>query len=128
MSTEQENFDDLLKSKLDEKEFTFNEANWDKAEKLIIETEKKRKRRIIGFIFFIGMLLGVCVMIPFISGKNNVEKKDLSNKKIDNKTVNEVKPESEIEGSNKTIKTNSDKKLTQENEHIIPLAENISRK
>jgi hypothetical protein len=128
MSTEQENFDDLLKSKLDENEFVFNEANWDKAEMLIIEAEKKRKRRIIGFIFFIGMLLGVCVMIPFINGKNDVEKMDLSNKKIDDKTVNEVKSENEIESNNKIIKTDTDKKFTQENGHITPLAENTSYK
>lgn len=98
MSTEQENFDDILRSKLSEGEFEFNEANWDKAEALIIQADKKRKRRRIGFIFFIGLILGVCLMVPFIGDKkesltnenkkNNAEKKDVS---IDNNTKVESK-------------------------------------
>ncbi len=100
MSTEQENFDDILKSKLSEGEFEFNEANWDKAEALIIQADKKRKRRRIGVIFFIGLILGVCLMIPFIGDdkesltkgnkKVNTEKKDANiynNTSTENKEV-----------------------------------------
>ena len=69
MSTEQENFDEILRSKLSEGNFEFNEANWDKAEALIIQADKKRKRRRIGFIFLIGLTLGICLMIPFIGSE-----------------------------------------------------------
>lgn len=131
MSTEQENFDDLLKSKLDESEFPFNEANWDKAEALIIQAEKKRKRRIIGVIFFIGMLLGVCVMIPFIGGKNNVEKKDLGtekkNVKIDSKVESEVKPEIKMINSDKVAQAEIVEKSGRENEQIASLESNSSK-
>src|ERR1700758_2646481 len=102
MSTEQENFDDILRSKLSEGEFEFNEANWDKAEALIIQADKKRKRSRIGFLFFIGLILGVCLMVPFIGDKkesltnenkkNNAEKKDASigsNTKVESKEAGE---------------------------------------
>jgi hypothetical protein len=107
MSTEQENFDDLFKSKLSESEFEFNEANWDKAEELIIQAEKKRKRRRIGFIFFIGMILGVCIMIPFVIDKNDSKKKEVSSKKNDMEIGNETKPkiEDKTEKNNEGIKT-----------------------
>ena len=90
MSTEENNFDEILRSKLSEDSFEFNEANWDKAEALVIKAEKKRKRRLVGFIFFIGLILGIGIMLPFIGGeKENVlsenkkpttEKKDVSAK------------------------------------------------
>ena len=123
MSTEQENFDDLLKSKLDENEFAFNEANWDKAEMLIIQAEKKRKRRIIGFIFFIGLILGICVMIPFIGAENdtNIKKTDLNDKKstqIENKTESEIRPKNISEKDNKVTKTGENEKAISVNEQI----------
>lgn len=130
MSTEQENFDDLLKSKLDESEFAFNEANWDKAEMLIIQAEKKRKRRIIGFIFFIGMLLGVCVMIPFTNSKNDAEKKDLSVKKkeikISSKIEGEVRPKNKLENTTKINKVTEDTKTIKENEQFVSLSKNAT--
>jgi len=127
MSTEQENFDDLLKSKLDENEFEFNEANWDKAETLIIQAEKKRKRRIIGFIFFIGLILGICVMIPFIGTENdiNIEKTDFNDKKsikIENKTESEVKPGNISENNNKVIKKGENEKGINRNQQIASSA------
>jgi len=128
MSTEQEDFDDLLKSKLDENEFAFNEANWDKAETLIIQAEKKRKRRIIGFIFFIGMLLGVCVMIPFIGGKSDADRKDLSSGKKQIKTENKVKSEIELENrsenSNKATKISVNENSAKENKQPASLLSN----
>ncbi len=103
MSAEQENFDDILRSKLSEGEFEFSEANWDKAEALIIQADKKRKRRRIGFIFFIGLILGVCSMIPFIGNEKEslrignkqtiTEKKDVNavnNTKTENKEVERI--------------------------------------
>ena len=103
MSIEQEDFDEMFRSKLSEGDFEFNEANWDKAEALIIQADKKRKRRRIGFIFLIGLTLGVCLMIPFIGSDkkeslrnenktNSVEKKGVeeSDSKAENRDVNQA--------------------------------------
>ncbi|HXU26956.1 MAG TPA: hypothetical protein VN698_06975, partial [Bacteroidia bacterium] len=130
MSTEEQNFDDLLKSKLNESEFAFNEANWDKAEQLIIRAEEKRKRRRIGFIFFFGMLLGICIMIPFIGDKSSIDKNLRSEKealaytnKIETKpkiesskkvTEADVKPMNKNGGSNSISKSEVDKNSIKE--------------
>ena len=108
MSTEQENFDDLLKSKLSEAEFAFNEANWDKAETLIIAADKKRKRRRIAFIFFIGLFLGIGMMIPFVDFGNKIDVKNRSvagNKYLSNENKTEVGNDNMIKDVSGEIKT-----------------------
>ena len=114
MSTEQENFDDLLKSKLEANEFAFNEANWDKAEALIMAADKKRKRRRIAFIFFIGLILGVAVMIPFINSGNKIE--------VKNKIVKSSEIKSEVkfeeEKINKEEKNNKAEKNNKKDEYV----------
>ena len=72
MSTEEEKFDALLRSKMDENHFEFNEANWEKAEAAIILAGKKRKRKRFGVIFIIGLLIGVGIMTPFVLQTNAV--------------------------------------------------------
>ena len=108
MSIEEGKFDDLLKSKLSETLFEFNEANWDKAEALIIKSDKKRKRRRIGIIFFIGLILGVCLMIPFIGNEENIGKTNL-NKHNGNKA--EIK----LENATKKVDTGTNTTIQKEN-------------
>ncbi|HTA62766.1 MAG TPA: outer membrane beta-barrel protein [Bacteroidia bacterium] len=83
---------------------------------LLIKAGEKRKRRIIGFIFFIGLVLGICVMIPFI-GKESIEKRDIKNELIGTKTESSSKSdinlENKEESSNKIEKTNKDTKGVQ---------------
>jgi hypothetical protein len=117
MSTEQENFDDILRSKLSEDKVEFNEANWDKAEALIIQADKKRKRRRIGFIFFIGLVLGVCLMIPFIGSK----KESLTNR---DKKVNTKKNDVSIENNTKTENKESEKETVVSQKSNIPTNHN----
>lgn len=70
---EQEKFDELLRSKLSERDFPFDETNWDKAETLIDRSEKRRRYGIIAFIFLAGIGVGAALMLPFINtGKTNV--------------------------------------------------------
>ncbi len=64
----EEKFKDLLNSKLQQKEFSFEPADWDKA-KAAINDERKRKKR--GFIYFslIGVFIGL-ISTYFIIGEN----------------------------------------------------------
>src|SRR5580704_14811655 len=64
---EQEKFDDLLRSKSEERDFPFDETNWDKAEELIERSEKKRRFGLIGAIFMAGIGVGIVLMLPFIN-------------------------------------------------------------
>jgi len=115
MSTEQENFDDILKSKLSEGEFEFNEANWDKAEALIIQADKKRKRRLIGFIFFIGLILGVCLMIPFIGSEKESLRNENKTNTADKKEVEESDSKAEKRETNQASDAPSDSKYEENN-------------
>jgi len=70
MSNE-ETFEDIVKSKLSEKEFSFDEENWEKAEEMIAFFRKKEKIKKGAFIFFSGLLLGIIIMFPFINRTKN---------------------------------------------------------
>ena len=76
------NFDDIMRQKMSEGEFPFSEANWEKAETMIIAAEKKKKRRIVFFIFFLGALVGIAFMLPFVFNQKE-EKSANSIKKIE---------------------------------------------
>ncbi|HWY97809.1 MAG TPA: hypothetical protein VNY36_01880 [Bacteroidia bacterium] len=68
---EQEKFDDLLRSRLsEERDFPFDETNWDKAEGMIARSEKRRRYGIIAAIFFAGIVVGSLIMLPFVHTTN----------------------------------------------------------
>jgi hypothetical protein len=69
---ELEKFDDLLRSKLSERDFPFDEHNWDKLDSRIELAEKRRKSKRFAIIFASGVALGVLIMLPFILNKNSV--------------------------------------------------------
>jgi hypothetical protein len=69
--SEQEKFDDLLRSKLEERDFPFDETNWDKAEGMIERSEKKRRYGFIALIFFAGILAGAGIMYPIMHTTNS---------------------------------------------------------
>ncbi len=64
--SEQEKYDELIRQKFAEKEFMFNEANWEKAEMMIDSSRKIKKFFWWGSIFLIGLIAGVCLMFPLI--------------------------------------------------------------
>lgn len=63
---EQEKFDELLRSKLSERDFPFDELNWDEAERLIIQQERISRIKRVSLIFSAGLVAGVLIMLPFI--------------------------------------------------------------
>lgn len=68
---EEEKFDELLNSKLSEREFPFDELNWDEAERLIIQQERWSKIKRYSLIFSAGLAAGVVIMLPFIINSHN---------------------------------------------------------
>ncbi len=67
MINEEEKFNDLLKSKLNEREFFFDELNWEKAEQAIVRVERNKKMRRVALIFLCGFILGAAIMFPLAS-------------------------------------------------------------
>jgi hypothetical protein len=82
--SEEEKFDDLLRSKLTEREFLFDEHNWDKAERKIERAENQRKFRRIGAIFLGGVIVGVLIMLPFMNSNKNGVTQQTSSTTTDN--------------------------------------------
>lgn len=74
MKNEEEKFDDLLQNKLSERDFFFDELNWQKESELIAQSENRRKRRRFILIFFSGLIAGVALtisLIPFLNTREN---------------------------------------------------------
>ncbi len=63
---EEQKFDELINSKLSEREFPFDELNWDEAERLIIKQERWVRIKRVSLVFSAGLFLGVAVMVPFV--------------------------------------------------------------
>ena len=57
---EEEKFDELLSSKLSERDFPFDELNWDEAESLLIQQEKRAKFTRVALTFAAGLAAGAC--------------------------------------------------------------------
>jgi hypothetical protein len=110
-------FDDLIKSKLSEQEFPFDEENWDAAEEMIYDYRKRERIKRVAIIFASGLLLGVLMMLPFVLVKQDeVQSYPLvianntinSKNSIDENSVS--KPESE---NNKKKQQDLNKEVTQ---------------
>src|ERR1035437_6693832 len=76
--TEQENFDELIRQKFAEKEFVFNEENWEKAEKKIDSTRRLNKIAKWSTIFIIGLFSGVFLTLVFVDKVNTNDTKVIS--------------------------------------------------
>lgn len=71
MMNEEEKFDKLLRFKLSEREFPFDELNWEEAEQLIIRNETRRKTVRFTMIFSAGIVAGALMMLPFMLNNRN---------------------------------------------------------
>jgi hypothetical protein len=60
-----EEFDDIIRQKFAEKEFMFNEANWEKAEMKIDAARRMKKILLWGTLFSIGLITGICLMFAW---------------------------------------------------------------
>ena len=98
---EQEKFDDLLRSKLEGRDFPFDETNWDKAEALIERTEKRKRFALIGAIFMAGISVGIVLMLPFIN--NNKTPNTLNNISFKQNTINTEQNKSTPQAANSAI-------------------------
>ena len=121
--SDQENFDELIRQKLQNRKFDFDETKWNKAEALIEADEKKKKRRWGFLILSFGLmaLLGCAALFYFNENGNknnlivsensltdpNIEKTKSSGTGSDQISNNSttVKKEEERSNLNKTDKT-----------------------
>ncbi len=98
MMEQEENFDDLIRQKFDEKEFVFNEENWEKAEKKIDSVRRLSKISLWTSIFIIGLIIGVGLSILYIkNSKEDTKNISQINIQKDTKSENVSNPNSEIE-------------------------------
>jgi hypothetical protein len=77
--SEEEKYDELIRQKFAEKEFMFNEANWEKAEAMIDSSRKTKKVFRWSVVFLIGLITGIFLMFPLI--KNNPSQSSAEHKK-----------------------------------------------
>ncbi len=99
MSTEQENFDELIRQKFAEKQFGFNDENWEKMETKIKSTRRFNRNALWSSIFVIGLISGVAIMflLKDYSSQNTI---------TDNSTI--LSPNSQsISETNKNSTVNS---------------------
>ena len=115
MVNEEEKFDDLLRQKLSEKDFFFDELNWQKENDLIERYENRKKRRRFVIIFFSGIGMGIALTIPFMNILNNTRH---------NKTISQQG----IKGSTTVInpKTVAVNDKAGENKYIQPANKNTA--
>ncbi len=64
MKNEEDIFDELLRSKLSDREFFFDELNWQKAEAVLKRREQLRNLKRYSAIFLAGLLLGGAIVYP----------------------------------------------------------------
>lgn len=102
---EQENFDDLIRQKFAEKEFIFNEENWEKAEKKIDSTRRFGKISLWTSIFIIGLFVGVGITLLFVGNEKNENTKNISEIHLleDNKTESLSNENTAVESSNSSL-------------------------
>jgi hypothetical protein len=73
--SEFEKYEELIRQKFEEKEFIFNEENWEKAEKMLDSAKKSNRVLWWGTVFLIGIITGSCIMF-FITKKHTPAKQD----------------------------------------------------
>ncbi len=112
--SEQENFDDLIRQKFEEKEFVFNEENWEKAEKKIDSSRRLSKIFRWGTIFIIGLFSGIALTLLFVSKENSGGTKNISeiNHQQENKGGSIIKENLNAVKSISNLDSNSQKENT----------------
>jgi hypothetical protein len=64
--------DELIKEKLDGREFPLDEMNWDRAERMIIRSQNISRTIRIGSLFTGGVIVGILIMLPFTQTGNRL--------------------------------------------------------
>lgn len=105
--SEQENFDDLIRQKFAEKEFVFNEENWERAEGKIDSVRRFSKISWWTVIFIIGLISGVGLTLLFVN-KNSEKTKNISeiNQQKDNTSEKLSRNNSYLEKQKSSLSSN----------------------
>lgn len=78
MSNQEGQFDELIRQKFAEKEFIFNEENWEKMENKIASERKIGRITLWSSIFSIGLISGIAIsyllMNTFSTDSNTIAK------------------------------------------------------
>lgn len=124
---EEEKFEDIVRQKFAEKEFVFNEENWEKAEKKL--DSSRRSKKIGGWvvIFSIGLVAGIAAMLPFVEIKNDDHITEIAELTRDVPRSNET-DEVKAEESNTFQARENGNNISKneiESEQILPKEENI---
>lgn len=111
---QEENFDDLIRQKFDEKEFVFNDENWEKAEKKIDAVRRLSKIYLWTSIFIVGLIIGVGLTLLLVGNKKSENTKNVSelNLQKDNKTEILSDGNSGLEKSNSELSSDKLKENT----------------
>ncbi|MFH1005093.1 MAG: hypothetical protein V1781_06325 [Bacteroidota bacterium] len=88
---QQEKFDDIIRQKFAEKEFLFNEENWEKAEKMIDSAARIKSIVKWSAVFSVGIFIGAALMLPFVVKMNDESTKKISQSEINKKDFREEK-------------------------------------
>jgi hypothetical protein len=111
--SEEEKYDELIRQKFAEKEFMFNEANWEKAEAMIDSSRKTKKAFWWSAVFLIGLITGIFLMFPLI--KNNSSPATKGQTKLnDSLTLTDSLPNGSLPD-----KAAADEALTAENDSFV---------
>jgi hypothetical protein len=92
MMNEEDKFDDLLRNKMSEREFFFDEENWQKASEKIERNELKRKQTRFTIIFLSGLALGIVLTVPIMNlmKSSTADKNLITNNNQGSTTTNTV--------------------------------------
>jgi hypothetical protein len=84
----EKDFKDALKGKLNEKEFQFDEANWEQASAMLDATREEKKKRPFFYFILSGILLFVSVIGFYIlKPTENISEKEIASKNAEIKTT-----------------------------------------
>jgi len=122
--TEEEKFDKIVRRKFAEKEFIFNEANWEKAEGRIDSVRRSGRVFRLVAVFLIGFSGGIALMLPFVIGKEEVNTHKIS-------SSGSVKAEDRIAGAERlpeVIQEVSDKSALDAEQGSVAAEERAVRK
>ena len=97
---EEKDFDKIIRSKFAEKEFIFNEANWERVEQKL---DANRTRALVirrSLIFIIGLSIGILLMFPFIFSSEEESNNGIPRVNVSTQSVPSLKQKIRIESEN----------------------------
>ena len=119
MTTNQDNFDELIRQKFAEKEFVFNEENWEKMDAQIQTNKRVRKTALWSSIFVIGLISGVSLMFLFTNIFNSNKNAIAKNNTITTNEQNTSESTSQTSNATEIVVDNSTTNSVIKNEAVV---------